>query len=213
MATTAAAAGGMSAVLPAGCGGSKPARADVGRAAAPPELLEMNGPRSLRAHASAHDLLVGCAVLSQELDGDPRYASTVAEQASLIVPEDALTWQVLRPTADRFDFRRADDVVVWGLTHGQRMRGQTLCANESLPEWFAGTVNQQNAREFLVQHIQTTAGRYAGKLHSWDVVNGAIDANGGRADGLRVTPWLETIGPGYIELASGRRGRPIRRRC
>ena len=63
------------------------------------------------------------------------------------------------------------------------------------------TVTQDNAAQFLTQHIQTVAGRYAGKMHSWDVVNEAIDVKSGRPDGLRDSPWLELIGPGYLELA------------
>ena len=38
-------------------------------------------------------------------------------------------------------------------------------------------------------------------MHSWDVVNEAVDVKSGRPDGLRDSPWLELIGPGYLELA------------
>ncbi|HKV47191.1 MAG TPA: endo-1,4-beta-xylanase, partial [Candidatus Acidoferrales bacterium] len=41
----------------------------------------------------------------------------------------------------------------------------------------------------------------AGKLHSWDVVNEAIDPASPRPDGLRASPWLELAGEDYIELA------------
>jgi endo-1,4-beta-xylanase len=44
-------------------------------------------------------------------------------------------------------------------------------------------------------------GRYAGKVHSWDVVNEAIWPPDKRPDGLRDTPWLRNLGAGYIELA------------
>jgi endo-1,4-beta-xylanase len=43
--------------------------------------------------------------------------------------------------------------------------------------------------------------RYAGKMHSWDVVNEAIELKDGRSDGLRDNPWLEFLGADYIELA------------
>ena len=38
-------------------------------------------------------------------------------------------------------------------------------------------------------------------MHSWDVVNEGIQVEDGRADGLKVTPWLIYIGPEYIDLA------------
>jgi endo-1,4-beta-xylanase len=62
-----------------------------------------------------------------------------------------------------------------------------------------------NARQLLIAHIQTVVGRYAGRMHSWDVVNEAIEvapkAQAGRPDGLRDSPWLRLIGDDYIEVA------------
>jgi endo-1,4-beta-xylanase len=42
---------------------------------------------------------------------------------------------------------------------------------------------------------------YAGKIHSWDVVNEAINLGDNRSDGLRTTPWLKLLGTDYIDLA------------
>ncbi len=197
-AAAAATAGSLAAFLPLGCG--QPQTGPNSQATAP-TLSAVNGPRSLRAHAEAHGLLVGCAVNPDRLDGEPEYASTVADQANIVVPENALKWSALRPTPQQFDFRKADDILVFALSHGQKMRGHNLCWHEALPSWFAGTVNKDNAARFLTDHIRAVAGRYAGKLHSWDVVNEAIDLKSGRPDGLRDSPWLELIGPGYLELA------------
>ncbi len=188
----------MAAILPAGC--HKHAVGTALRGGAP-TLVEMTGPRSLRAHAAAHHLLVGCAVAPEHLDGEPQYAKTVADQASIVVPENSMKWAALRPTPDRFDFRGADDVVVFALTHDQKIRGHNLCWHEALPAWFEAAVNRDNASRVLTEHIRIVAGRYAGKIHSWDVVNEAVDPKSGRPDGLRQSPWLELIGPEYIELA------------
>jgi endo-1,4-beta-xylanase len=193
-----AAAGTVAAALPIAC--AKP-QASPASPPAPPTLTQVNGSRSLRAHGAAHGLLVGCAVAPQHLDAEPQYAATVAQQAGILVPENALKWAALRPAPDQFDFRQADDILVFALAHQQKMRGHNLCWHEALPSWFASTVTKENAAHFLTQHILTVAGRYAGKLHSWDVVNEAIDAKSPRPDGLRQSPWLELIGPDYIELA------------
>jgi endo-1,4-beta-xylanase len=135
------------------------------------------------------------------LDGDPEYARLAAEQASIVVPENALKWAALRPNPTQYDFRQADDVVVFALSHQQKVRGHNLCWHEALPAWFAGTVTKENAAQYLTQHIRMVAGRYAGKLHSWDVVNEAVELKDGRPDGLRNSPWLQRVGPSYIELA------------
>jgi endo-1,4-beta-xylanase len=166
-----------------------------------PLLTDVSGARSLRTHADQKGLLVGCAVVPGRLTSEADYGSLVAEQANILVAENAMKWAALRPAPDKFDFRGADELLAFAGEHGQKVRGHNLCWHEALPEWFAGTVTRENAQQFLVQHIQTVAGRYAGKLHSWDVVNEAIDTKSGRPDALRKSPWLDLIGPDYIELA------------
>ncbi|MGC1360163.1 MAG: endo-1,4-beta-xylanase, partial [Silvibacterium sp.] len=157
------------------------------RAAAASSQVDINGPFSLRAHAQRRGLLAGCAVVPERFDSEQLYARIVAEQANILVAENAMKWAALRPAPDRFDFRAADELLAFAQAHGQKLRGHNLCWHESIPAWFSGAVTKDNARQFLTQHIQTVAGRYAGKIHSWDVVNEAIDIHSGRPDGLRQT--------------------------
>lgn len=112
-----------------------------------------------------------------------------------------MKWRALRPTIDRFDFEQADALFNFAAANDQKVRGHNLCWHEALPDWFAGVANKQNARNLLVQHIETVVGRYAGRVHSWDVVNEAIEPEDGRDDALRRTLWLDLIGPEYIDLA------------
>jgi endo-1,4-beta-xylanase len=51
----------------------------------------------------------------------------------------------------------------------------------------------------LDSHIRAVVARYADIVDSWDVVNEVIDA--GQPGGLRQTPWLQIIGPDYIDAA------------
>jgi endo-1,4-beta-xylanase len=183
------------------CGVSLAAYASRDQEAHATTPTDVSRGESLRAHAEARGLLVGCAVVPQRLTGEPAYAGLVAGQVNLLVAENAMKWAALRPAPDKFDYRGADEILAFASQHGQKVRGHNLCWHESIPSWFAGTVTKQNAQQFLVQHIQTVAGRYSGRLHSWDVVNEAIDPKSGRPDGLRNSPWLDLIGPDYIELA------------
>ena len=175
--------------------------------------LPVSGPESLRAHAEAVGLQAGCAVVPQLLDlnvdpsggsqigsQDP-YTRTVVDQASILVAENAMKWSSLRPTPSTFDFSQSDKLFEFASKCGQLVRGHNLCWHEQLPSWFAATANKDNARDLLTQHIEAVAGHYAGRVHSWDVVNEAVQVSDGRADGLRNSPWLELIGPEYIELA------------
>jgi endo-1,4-beta-xylanase len=81
------------------------------------------------------------------------------------------------------------------------MRGHTLVFWQSIPGWFSKTVTPGNAAQFMHDHISTVCGHYAGKLHSWDVVNEGIDFSSGRPDGLRNSVWLQLLGPDYIAQA------------
>ena len=178
--------------------GALPGAGSIARAAA---TTDVSGAQSLRAHAAARGLLVGCAVVPGRLDSEPDYANTVAAQANILVAENVMKWKALRPAPDKFDFRGGDAIMAFATANGQKVRGHNLCWHEALPVWFEGTVTKDNARQILTGHIKTVAGHYAGKLHSWDVVNEAIDTKSGRPDGLRKSPWLELVGPDYIEVA------------
>ncbi|HEX3438683.1 MAG TPA: endo-1,4-beta-xylanase [Pseudacidobacterium sp.] len=170
-------------------------------AASMPSIDDVSGPRSLRAHAEARGLLVGCAVVPERLSGEPQYAETVAEQANLLVAENAMKWHALRPAPDKYNFAPADAILAFAEGHKQRLRGHNLCWHQALPDWFHSVVTTDNADRMLTEHIRTVAGHFAGKLHSWDVVNEAIEPKDERPDGLRKSPWLELAGPGYIEIA------------
>lgn len=169
----------------------------------------VTGANSLGAHAAARGLLYGAAVDPELLDvegiaaghtNDP-YTQLFAEQTRILVAENAMKWFALRPAPDRFDFSNADRMIRFAQLTGKVVRGHNLCWHEGLPWWFAKTVNKDNARQFLTEHIRTVAGHFRGQVQSWDVVNEAVWLQDGRPDGLRIQPWLEMIGPDYIDLA------------
>lgn len=171
--------------------------------------VPVSGADSLRSHAQARGLLYGAAVNPAllDLDGiasgsatDP-YTILIATQAGIVVAENAMKWGPLRPTPTTYDFSQADRLVRFASLASQRVRGHNLCWHEQLPSWFKTTATRDNARQMLIDHIRTVAGRYKGKMHSWDVVNEAVEPKDGRADGLRNSPWLGLLGPEYIEVA------------
>jgi endo-1,4-beta-xylanase len=163
------------------------------------------GKRSLKQRAAAKGIMYGIESTYGDINSDTKLATLIAKESMMLAPGLELKWHVgdnsLRPDLDRFDFTRADWMAKFASTHGMRLRGHTLVWHESLPPWFAEKVNKQNAKQVLTQHIQKVAGRYAGKMHSWDVVNEAIAVYEGQPLSLRKTPWSELLGPDYIEIA------------
>ena len=159
------------------------------------------GSKSLRDRFATKGLLYGTAVAQHTLESDLTFAASVKQECAILVPENELKWKALRPTSDRFDFTASDWLVNFAQSQGLLMRGHTLVWHEGMPEWFAREVDSRNAEQILRQHIATVVGRYAGKIHSWDVVNEAIDPADGRSDGLRQWPWLQFLGADYIDIA------------
>jgi endo-1,4-beta-xylanase len=166
-----------------------------------PPPLDVSGDHSLRVQAAAHGLLTGFALSVPLLRDSEPYRRVAAEQCSIAVAENAMKWGAIRPTRAYFDFDGADAFVQFCEAHHIKMRGHNLCWHESLPRWFLDTATADNARDLLVEHIRVVAGRYRGRMHSWDVVNEAIWIPDGRPDGLRTSPWLKLIGDDYIEVA------------
>jgi endo-1,4-beta-xylanase len=163
------------------------------------------GKRSLKQRAAAKGIIYGIESTYSDVNSDQKLATLIAKESMLLAPGLELKWHVgansLRPDSTSFDFTRADWMANFASTHGMRLRGHTLVWHESLPPWFAEKVNQQNAKQMLTQHIQQVVGRYAGKMHSWDVVNEAIAVPDRQPLSLRKTPWLELLGPDYLEIA------------
>jgi len=171
--------------------------------------VNVTGPDSLQSHAAARGLMYGTAVVPQLLDVDglaagkttDGYTLLIQAQANILVAENAMKWGALRPSPTSFDFTRADKLMRFAALTGQHVRGHNLCWHEGNPAWLKTTATKDNARQLLTEHIETVAGHFRGKLHSWDVVNEAISPKDGLADGLRKTIWFDLIGPEYLELA------------
>jgi len=112
-----------------------------------------------------------------------------------------LKWTSIRPKPDQYEFVEADREVAFSKAHELAIHGHNLCWNGSNPAWFSSVLSKQNARDYLNDYIKTVVGRYRGQVDSWDVVNEPIAIWNHRPDGLRSGPWLDIIGPDYIDLA------------
>ncbi len=159
------------------------------------------GAKSLRDRAAAKGLIYGAASSKRPLSSDAKFKAGFIQNCAILVPEWELNWDVIHPTPDRFDFSRVDWLSEFTRTHKMLFRGIPLVWHVRLPQWFADKVDSRNAEQILRQHVSTVVSRYAGKVHSWDVDNEALKLADGRSDGLRNTPWLQFLGPDYVEIA------------
>jgi endo-1,4-beta-xylanase len=153
----------------------------------------------LKAVAGKRGILFGAAVVGRLL-ADPKspYAQAVARECGIITPENDMKFHPLRPTPDTWEWSNADALVSFAGKHGIKVHGHTLVWHEQLPKWVTEAKRSpQQVRDLMLEHIQSVAGRYRGKIYAWDVVNEAMDKDGG----FRSTYWKDALGEEYIDLA------------
>lgn len=166
-----------------------------------PRKFIVVGKKSLQQRAKAKGLIYG-AFPQADI---PTFARDRKLQSHLIKECAMITlgsfWASTRPNSTTFNFTEPDYYAKFAATNKLLVRGIPLVWHEYLPEWLLKTITDQNAEQILTKHVQTIVRRYAGKMHSWDVVNEAIDVGDDRSDGLRKTVWLKHLGTDYIDLA------------
>ena len=154
-------------------------------------------PASLK-QAFADDFLVGTAVNDDIVSGrDPRARALVLRHFNAITLENSMKAEVINPEPGVYDFAAADAFVDFGEKHGMFTIGHTLVWHNQTPAWFfadaEGTpVSPEALRQRMREYIGKVAGRYAGRVDAWDVVNEQIGEDGRYRD----TTWVKGIGDG-----------------
>lgn len=117
---------------------------------------------------------------------NPPYARLVAAECGVIVSENELKWQAVRPTPTTFAFERFDAILAWGERQGMVTRGHNLLWHQSkwFPKWLNsydfGATPHRDGERLLTTHIETVLGRYKTRIASYDVVNEAVRPEDGQ---------------------------------
>jgi endo-1,4-beta-xylanase len=160
------------------------------------------GGEPLRRLAATKGLVYGTTISAAQIRRDPAFVALVLHEAGLVVPENDMKWQFMnRGAPGDDDFGPADRIVDFAVENGLVLRGHNLLWYHRTPRWFFDLPSRAAKERAIVARIQTMAGRYRGKIHSWDVVNEPIEPKDGRPDGLRKAVFLEALGPEYLDLA------------
>ena len=157
---------------------------------------------TLRKLAAQKGLLYGTTIAAAQITGDRPFADLVRQEAGLVVAENEMKWQVMnRGAPGNDDYGPADTIANFASGNKLVLRGHNLLWYHRTPGWYFDLPDRTAQERAVVQHIQQLAGRYRGRIHSWDVVNEPIEPKDGRPDGLRTAVFLETLGPEYLDLA------------
>jgi endo-1,4-beta-xylanase len=154
---------------------------------------------SLRKLAGRADLLIGTAVNTSALADDTAYRKSTAKEFSSVTAENVMKWEAVEPERGVYDWSEADDLIRFAHDNGQAVRGHTLVWHSQLPTWLTsgvadGSIDSDELRAILKNHITTQVKHFKGKIYQWDVVNEVFEEDGT----LRNSIWLQKLGPSYI---------------
>jgi len=148
--------------------------------------------------------LVGSATNHAIISGEDAETQTiVTTQFNTITIENGMKAAPINPQPGVYNFAPADAYVEFGKAHNMFIVGHTLVWHNQTPQWFFNDENGEPLSptaqiEQMRSHIETVAGRYAGKVHAWDVVNEVIADDGS----YRPTTWVNGVGDGDTMVKS-----------
>ncbi len=141
------------------------------------------------------DFLIGTALNNSQIDEkDAAVNDLIKKQFNAATPENIMKSALIHPKWDTYDFTMADKLVEYGKKNNIKINGHTLVWHSQLPNFIRGIKSSDSIRTFFTDHIKTVAGRYKGKVFSWDVVNEALNEDGT----LRNSVFLKHLGEGYL---------------
>lgn len=148
--------------------------------------------------AYKNSFLVGVAVNPAITSGrDKASQDIVLKHFNAITVENVMKAALINPQPGVYNFGPADEFVSFGEKNKMFIVGHTLVWHNQCPAWFftnqSGKPNTKEEQiERLRSHIEAVAGRYAGRVNAWDVVNEVIDNDGS----YRPTSWVNAFGNG-----------------
>ena len=163
---------------------------------------------TLRYYADKNHKNIGVALSTWKA------GSNEAAQFNMLVAENEMKMDALRPSRTSYSFGSADNLVNIAKNYNMTMRGHCLVWHSQQPSWLSsdGKKNDMNwsrseALAIMKDHITTVMQHFKGKVTEWDVVNECLDDDQSivrtNPDGytLRPTVWSRAIGDDYIDSA------------
>jgi len=123
---------------------------------------------------------VGVALNKSQIKGrDLKEAELIYTQFSSVTAENIMKWEEIHPRENKYNFKISDELVKLAERNNQDIIGHTLVWHNQIPEWVTrkkngSLVDKEMLYENIREHISSVAGRYAGKVRGWDVVNEAL---------------------------------------
>lgn len=155
-------------------------------------------PTGLASYAKAKGKYIGSAYDNAYIS-DSAYNQVVFPNVNQLTCENSMKWDSVEQTQGDFSTTLwADRVVNITILNGMTLRGHTLVWHSQLPSWVTGgSWTNATLTSVMVNHITGEMTKYKGKIHTWDVVNEALNEDGS----LRTSLFYNLIGETYIDIA------------
>ncbi|KAG9258910.1 family 10 glycosyl hydrolase [Emericellopsis atlantica] len=143
-----------------------------------------------QAAASIHDAFVAAGkdffgvATDQGLLQSGKNAAIIQADFGQVTAENSWKWGSLESSQGQYNWAPADFLADWATENGKKIRGHTLIWHSQLPSWVEGIQDADTLRQVMRDHIATVAGRYAGKVAHWDVVNEILNEDGSLRDSV-----------------------------
>lgn len=168
-------------LLLSGCTGSK-------------KTADTSGTPSLK-DVFNNEFTIGTALNTEQIEEkDGSAISLVPQQFNAVTPENIMKAEEIHPEWGRYNFDPADKLVAYAKKHNLQVNAHTLIWHSQLPQYVRRMKDADSVRRFFVDHINTVAARYDGKVYSWDVVNEALEEDGT----MRKSIFLDKLGEDFV---------------
>ena len=149
--------------------------------------------------AAANGFVFGAAA-GPVIYNDAPYRDLYTAHTQIVTTDVAMKMGSIagQPGPKRFD--AGDRLLKFCFDSKLPMRGHCLIWNEWVPPWIKA-MSTTERRVFFDSYIDEVVGRYAGQLHSWDIVNEPFWPGHKAPGGYRVGPWYDAFGTDYVRRA------------
>ncbi|KAA5826450.1 endo-1,4-beta-xylanase [Algibacter amylolyticus] len=162
-----------------------------------PKKTDSKPPISLK-ESFKNDFYIGTALSRSQINqSNSKTTALLEKEFNAITPENDMKWEQIHPQKDTFFFDVADKYVALGEKHNMHIIGHTLVWHSQLAPWMQEVKDSLTMAQYIETHINTIVKRYKGKIHTWDVVNEALNEDGS----FRTSNFYEVMGEDFIALA------------
>ena len=143
-----------------------------------------------------NNFYIGTAINDNHiLESDSLAVDIIKREFNTITPENIMKWMYVHPQPDTFFFDMTDKYVDFGEKNNMNIVGHTLLWHSQIAPFMEEIKDSATMAKHIENQVNTIVSRYKGRIHTWDVVNEALNEDGT----LRKSIFLKVMGEKYIE--------------